>query len=213
MSLWILASLIIFGLTIKYSARSSRRKYEKDEADFWERERRSNFVRKKSLDNLDYIQVPLSRLPLDALPDTEKGRELRELFPTLATQNIVNFTGMTNTDLKLEYGTANITKLSEFDQNYTVLVRSLQQCAELLLEENRTSEAKAFLEYAVEIHTDLSHTYYSLAKLYHEEGDDAEIAHLMEVADALPISMHKVIVRTLHETYPEVPTPQSVDAQ
>ena len=35
-------------------------------------------------------------------------------------------------DLKLEYGTANINDLSQYDQNYTLLVRTLQKWAEAL---------------------------------------------------------------------------------
>ena len=52
------------------------------------------------------------------------------------------------------------------DQNYTVLVRTLQQWADLLLESGRTEDAETVLAYAVSIGTDVSHTYYALAKIY-----------------------------------------------
>ena len=58
---------------------------------------------------------------MDALPDNERAEEYRSLLTSLSTQPVVNLTGFTNTDLKLEYGTANITCLTEYDQNYTLL--------------------------------------------------------------------------------------------
>lgn len=210
MSLKFLASLIIFIVfvyTILIVARNTRRQKalaEKKEQEFWDREKRANSVRKKSLDGLDYVRIPLDKLPMDALPEDEKAREYKELLTYLSTQPIVNLTGFTNTDLKLEHGTANITPLSQYDQNYTALVRTLQQWAELLLNAALTEEAETVLAYAISIGTDVSHTYYALAKIYAGREEYDKIADLILRAEGLRSALRNSIVRTLQESYPQV---------
>ena len=209
MSLKFLASLIIFIVfvyTILIVARNTRRQKalaKKKEQEFWDREKRANSVRKKSLDGLDYVRIPLDKLPMDALPEDEKAREYKELLTYLSTQPIVNLTGFTNTDLKLEYGTANITPLSQYDQNYTALVRTLQQWAELLLNAALTEEAETVLAYAISIGTDVSHTYYALAKIYAGREEYDKIADLILRAEGLRSALRNSIVRTLQESYPQ----------
>ena len=213
MSLKFLASLIIFIVfvyTIIVVAQTTRRQRalaEKKEQEFWDREKRANSVRKKSLDGLDYVKIPLDKLPMDALPEDEKVREYKDLLIYLSTQPIVNLTGFTNTDLKLEYGTANITPLSQYDQNYTALVRTLQQWAELLLKADLITEAETVLAYAISIGTDVSHTYYALAKIYAARAEYEKIAGLIRQAETLRSALSKSIVRTLQESYPQACSP------
>ena len=107
-----------------------------------------------------------SETPTEAISE-----ECKEILRSLSTQKIVNLTGYTNTDLKLSYGTANITCLTEYDQNYTLLVSTLQKWAEALYRGGAKKECRQVLEYAVSIGTDVSHTYFLLADLYDEEGE------------------------------------------
>lgn len=213
MSLKFLASLIIFIVFVYFiiivaqATRRQRTLAEKKEQEFWAREREANSVRKKSLDGLDYVKIPLDKLPMDALPEDEKVREYKDLLTYLSTQPVVNFTGYTNTDLKLEYGTANITPLSQYDQNYTALVRTLQQWAELLLKAGLTKEAETVLSYAISIGTDVSHTYYALAKIYADREEYDKIADLIHQAEGLRSALRGSIVRTLQESYPQVCRP------
>lgn len=213
MSLKFLASLIIFIvfvytiIIVAWSSRRQRAIAEQKEQEFWDREKRANSVRKKSLDGLDYVKIPLDKLPMNMLPDNEKAREYEELITYLSTQPVVNLTGFTNTDLKLEYGTANITPLSQYDQNYTTLVRTLQQWAELLLKADLTAEAEIVLAYAISIGTDVSHTYYALAQIYASRAEYERIAGLIRRAETLRSALSKSIVRTLQESYPQACSP------
>lgn len=197
-----LSSLIVFCLVIAYTNRRHKRMIEKYEKDFWDREARANNTRKKSLANLNYISVPDYLLPTNFMPDNAETAELFETLRMLSEQKIVNLTGYTNTDLKLEYGTANITCLSEYDQNYTLLARSLQQLAEILYQNAYIKEARAVLEFAVSTDTDVSHSYYLLADIYDAEGESDKKAALIEKAASLRSTMKNVIVHTLQESGP-----------
>ncbi len=201
MNLLILASLIVFSLTLAYMLKRTKRKEEEAEQSFWERERQANSVRRKSLEHLNYITIPLETLPTSLLNDDPAVAECIELLQNLSARSIVNLTGYSNTDLKLEYGTANITALSEYDQNYTLLVRTLQKWADILLEKNYPQAAETVMEFAVQTNTDVSRTYYKLAELYAAEGKQDKIDNLITTAQALRSANKKAIVRTLQESY------------
>ena len=201
MNLPFLASFIIFILILsRIIARQNRRKKSLEQS-FWEREQQANSVRRKSLDNLDYVKIPFDSLPSDILKEDSTVAECLELLNTLASQPIVNLTGYSNTDLKLEYGTANITALSAYDQNYTLLVRTLQKWADILWDSGYQAEAVTIMEFAVTTHTDISRTYYKLAEYYASRNENEKIQALLETAKNLHSASQRVIVRTLQESY------------
>ena len=136
------ASFIVFIILVSYEIAKSRRTTAEKESSFWEKENRANSTRRKSLDDLNYIRVPLEDLPMDTMADDETVSECHQTMRHLAQSPIVNFTGISNTDLKLRYGAPNIELLMGYDQNYTTLVRTLQKWAEKLHEAGHTAPAK-----------------------------------------------------------------------
>lgn len=204
MNLAILASFIGLILIVSISLKKQARLNKKKEEDFWSRENRANSVRRKSLDGLNYIKIPLETFPTRLMNENPQVLECIDILETLSSQKIVNFTGWSNTDLKLEYGTANITVLTEYDQNYTVLVRTLQKWADLLLEAGCAGEAAGLMEFAVSIDTDISRTYYLLADYYASRGQYNDIDRLREKAKNLRSVNRDAIVAHLKDSYPDV---------
>lgn len=199
MKFYILASLIIFCMVINHNVRKSRRIQADEEKRFWDRERLANQTRRKSLDGLDYIKIPLDRLPMHLLEDDEKVSEYHRIIQELSGQPIVNLTGFSNTDLKLEYGTANITALTEYDQNYTFLVSTLQQWADVLYQAGQINAAREILEFAVNTRTDVSRTYDLLADIYIRDGQKDRLPALIHTAEELNSLNREVILRHLKE--------------
>ena len=157
---------------------------------------------KENLQNSDSI-APHS----DSNPEllTEEGiNSLLECMGTLkdlTDKKIVNLTGISNTDLKLEYGTANITVLTEYDQNYTILARSLNQWGSFLKKNGQITDAKKVLEFAIDTKSDISNTYYELAEIYAKDLDFSKIEELCDLAEKLPSANNNAIVRHLQESY------------
>jgi len=201
MKLYILASLIILGLVIRRASKKQKKEKETENRAFWEREHLANTVRRKSLDGLNYIKIPLESLPVEVMPEDTTVQECLHTLYSLANQSIVNLTGYSNTDLKLEYGTANLSLLSEYDQNYTLLVQTLQQWADVLYQGGYPTEARTVLEFSVSTHTDISRSYYLLAEIYASELEFSKIEQLCENAQSLRSANRKAIVRTLQEAY------------
>ena len=185
------ASFIILAIFFNISMRRVSRKIDQREADFWEKERESNNVRRKSLENLEYIHIPFNILPFDTAGDNESLQKAEEDLKALQFEKIVNFTGISNTDLKLEYGTANITALTQYDQNYTALVRALQNWGELLYNNGRFEDATNVLDFAVKTRSDISGTYRLLIDMYktklglNEEEIQKKIDGLIPIAKNL----------------------------
>ena len=201
MKLYILASVIIFCWVIHHAITRDNRIAHKVEKDFWERERRANETRKKPLDGLAYIQIPFQDLPLDLLPENAEVQDCIATIRGLSDTKIVNLTGYTNTDLKLEYGTANITPLSQYDQSYTLLVSTLQKWADLLWSEGYEAEAASIMEFSLSTHTDTSRTYYLLAQYDIKKGETEPLSRLPETAASLRSSNREQILRHLSEDY------------
>lgn len=198
----ILISLIVVVL-ISFNVRRQKKQLSQTESSFWDRERRANSVRRKSIDGLNYITIPLETFPTHILQENETVRECISTLEALTSQKIVNLTGFSNTDLKLEYGTANITPLSEYDQNYTILARTLQKWADILIETGYTEEATTLMEFAVSTGTDTSSTYYELAKYWASQGEGEQIRRLKGLAGALRSANGKIILRHLNKEYPD----------
>lgn len=199
----ILASVIIFCAVIHHTVKKNTRRQKDLEAAFWEREDRANSTRRKSLDGLNYITVPLAELPTEILPENETVQGYIRTLRDLENTTIVNLTGYTNTDLKLEYGAPNITLLTRYDQSYTLLASTLQLWADALLDAGCTAEAATVMEFAVSTETDVSRTYYRLAEYYRSSGRPEEITRLAETAQKLRSSSRNQILRHLKEFLPD----------
>lgn len=188
------ASFIIFGFLFSFSLKRRTKKEGKYIENFWERERLADSTRRKPLESLDYIAVPLNALPMDVLANLPEIEECHNKLRELSEKKIVNFVGYSNTELKLAYGAPNINLLSEYDQNFEDLITLLQEWASILLqnwgegaqacpEEERKQAAKAVLTYAVSIGSDITASYERLLKLYLEYGEQDKLPDLRKKAE------------------------------
>lgn len=197
------ASFVVIAIFFNISMRRVTRKEESREADFWKKEHDANNVRKKSLENLDYVSIPLDLLPFGTAGDNASLKEAEKNVLDLKDEKIVNLTGITNTDLKLEYGTANITELTKFDQNYTSLVCALQDWGKQLYELGRYEDASKVLEFAVKTKSDITATYRLLVDMYktklglNEEEIKRKIEGLIPIAKNLNSLSQKTILSIL----------------
>lgn len=190
------AILIILIVWIHYQkSRTDRSAKEASEA-FWEKERLANTTRKKDISTLDYITVPINTLPF---PETnqEEISDIQKHIYNLASVKIVNFTGISNTDLKLQYGAPNINILMEYDRNYLELVRSLYRYGKLLYDLELKAEATAILEYALSIKTDISANYTLLATIYKEKNEIDRINYVISCAEELTSMSKKALLSNL----------------
>ena len=199
MNFIIISSFLIFSIVFFFKLNQAKTEERKVNEEFWERENKANFTRKKPLDDLNYITIPESLLKMHPENSNEELDICISELNDLSESKIVNLTGYTNTDLKLEYGTANITILSDYDFHYTNLAILLQKLAEMLHESGNDLLAIETLEFAVSTNTDVSKSYYLLAQLYNEAHTPEKIASLIDSAQNIKTMQRDTIIKKLQE--------------
>lgn len=188
--------LIIFGIVGLLRARAVKRDQKKRD-DFFQKESEANSVKKRDISALPYI------VPDEALLNTDssdpKINELLSELKTFKDKKILNLTGISNTDLKLKYGTANITELSECDDNFTSYCKVLYSIGKAYNEIGDTVSARRFLEYAVGIRTDITDNYVLLANIYRDNNELNRIDDLINIAGTLNSLSKQTIILKLND--------------
>lgn len=154
--------------------------------------------------NAFIIETPVSdnaytRAPEYSAPLSDELADVEFEICKLADCRILNLTGISNTELRLAYGTANLEPLTAYDQNFTVLIRALQKWGTLLASAGKKEDAVTVLSYAISIGSDIAGTYATLARLYKEQGDYSGIEELKNSAEALTTLMKPSILRDLEQ--------------
>ena len=175
-----LTIFIIFIIVLTYNIKKNDATQAKVQDEFWEKERKSNAVRKQDISKLEYITIPLEKIPHRLDTEVEKA------FFALSEKTMVNLTGISNTDLKLSYGTANLTLLSEYDTNFTEMVSLLPEYTNQLLEAGEEDTARMLLEFGVDCKADSSKIYSQLASIYRAHNELDKLEYLRLASEDLP---------------------------
>lgn len=197
MKMPVLTSVILFIIVLFYFIKKSSREADNALENFRKRESEADNTRKKPLNDLNYITIPDEIFRMNRDSDDNDCQSAVKVFDSLKDQKIVNLTGISNTDLKLAYGAPNLPILAQYDQNYTVLARSLDRYASFLTKSGNTDDAVKVLEFAVETGSDISSTYKQLVALYQSNGIKDKIPSLKEKASSLNSVMSPSILRYL----------------
>ena len=204
------SSFIVFGIILTLRIRKQKQLDHETLESFHQKEREANQVRKKDISQLDYISIPNELFLFHSNSynfDPQQLETLDDLHSTLLhlkEKPILNLNGISNTELKLHYGTANITSLSDYDQNYILLANTLQNYATLFYKNGFYEEAKTILEFAITTKIDTTLCYEQLATIYLLENNSSGITHLFDVANTLPSFKQTIIVRKLKELCPYI---------
>ncbi len=189
---------IIFVVVFTIMLRRLSSRDQKIQDEFWDRELRSNTVRKKDISSLSYITIPLDTFPIGKYEDEELS-DCETDLRGLADRQILNLNGASNTDLKLTYGVPNFQFLSECDENFAVLARTLVRYGNRLFALGHAQEAETVLAFGVACHSDIVSNYTLLADIYRALGKDDKLDSLIASANTLDSSRKDAILKKLAE--------------
>ncbi|MCR5824617.1 MAG: hypothetical protein K6G60_09340 [Lachnospiraceae bacterium] len=145
-----LAVTLILVVLVNLASSKNKRDRESSLNAFWDREMKANTTRKKDISNIDFITIPdFLSSPTGSV--SEEIQDIEARISELKEKKMVNFSGKTNTDLKLEYGAANFPLLSEWDSNYIKLVQLMQKYILALRKEGYDEKASQIVTFAREI--------------------------------------------------------------
>lgn len=192
-----LTIFLIFLIVLNIAKHSTEKKEHESKDLFWQRENASNAAPKKDISSLNYIYFSLADLP--APTSDPQLLEEYEKLRLLSDATILNLTGYSNTDLKLNYGASNLSALIKYDQNFTQLCQLLNRIGDSFYQLSLYSEAIQILEFAVACQSDISGTYRLLAQLYAARNQQYRISDLIARAQNLNSLSREIIIRHLEE--------------
>lgn len=172
------ASIIIFAL-LAYLRNKSTQNQDEVERKFWEREQAANNTRRQDISKLNYITIPLEDFPLGLNTTSEKA------LIALSEHRILNLEGATNTQLKLQYGAANLEELSQYETNFILMQQTIDTYASDLEGVGRIEDAIQVLEFAISNGADIHGLFLHLASLYQQNNQQSKIKGLIEAAEKL----------------------------
>ncbi|MCR5526567.1 MAG: hypothetical protein K6F39_04205 [Lachnospiraceae bacterium] len=182
MKFYALTSILLFGFIINRAIRRTN-KHENDiMQEFLDREEEANNTPLKSTDDLQPITIGDS-LPINIPLKDPSGASLQKTLNSLKSREIINLTYLSNTEVKLTYGTANMERLGNADANYIVMQRSLKKLYALYDAEGYTDEAIALREFELNTGgTDLE-AYKYLKEHYFKQNDINSMMTLLKNAE------------------------------
>ncbi len=179
--------------------RKRHTKIQKDTTDsFWETERRANQTRRRDISGLSYITIPLDKFPI-GIHENDTIKECEALLAELSQKKILNLGAQTNTELKLSYGIANLNALTEYEQNFDTLCKTLITYASALMEIGEKKDAENVLEYGIRIGSDSSRNFLLLADIYQDGHRREDMERLIAAAEKLDSLMKPSILEKLHQ--------------
>lgn len=193
-----LGLFIFFIFLVAYFRKKGTREQESAELAFWDRENEANHTRRKDISNLSYITIPLEDFTMN-ICDNPEIKTYEQTLTELSEKKILNLSNQTNTDLKLQYGPANLDALSQYDQNFATLCTTLVSYAECLLALDYRREAQVVLEFGISCGSDHSKNYRLLADLYEEQHAKDALTNLLATAQELNSPMKRSIVSYIEE--------------
>lgn len=191
---------IVFVIWLRVKMRKSNSAISESNNAFWEREAKANFARSRDISELNYIVVTEKDLPFSASLSTltdEREADLEQQVLDSSKRKMINLSNYTNTDLKEQYGIANLEELSNCDQNYLIFIRNLANWGTFLYEKEEYPRAKQIMEYSLSIDSDISSVYVTLGHIYAREGNPSKIDELIFTVEQSDFSLKSSILKQL----------------
>lgn len=196
--IWTLIAIFIFRHHMK---KSSKKQNDVSKA-FWAKEASSLVVRKKDLTQVDYVYPNLTEEDLKGEAWLEaQGQKSLYRYETqiagLLKQPMMNFQSMSNTDLRLTFGTANLTIIRENEERWNSYLKALYQMGSKLLASGETVYSIKLLEEGIAMGTDNRQHFLTLGRYYKDSGDTDAYHQLLATAQSLESLTKNALVRDL----------------
>lgn len=193
---------IIFIVIYNYKINKVANEIDKVNKDFIERERKARFTRKKPLDNIKFIEPNpniLLTISQDAIDEDLYNQIilLKKDYEKVSSLKMASFRNKNNTDLKFQYGAANLNTLITFESTYNNLLSIIIKLANLLIEANKEKEAILLLEEGVRIESDFESNYTLLIDLYKKNNETLKLISLKEIISIPHLNLNPKLIKNI----------------
>lgn len=195
--------LFLIGIFIfQHHLRKNMKIEDKTKDEFWRKEQSSLVVRKKEIAPEDYIIPDISELSFQLPEDMEPGDELQlkqliKRIKDLSTHDMMNFSNLSNTDLRIRFGTANQSIITNNEYTYNNFLKALASYAHLINEYKHPEESIIALKQCISLGSDYSDHFVYLGQLYLDLHMPNDFSDLKTIANSLETSNKKGILEKL----------------
>lgn len=193
---------LTFVLIWVYHSHKGQKKYQAEKEAFWQQEEASLLVRKKEIPADLYFRPKINQLLfpcLDLSPDKmTKYNKLKDQIQASAPLPMVCFSDLSNAEIRLQFGTANQTFISQAEENYWAFLGFLYEYA-LFMAASHPDQAVLALEEAIRLKSDISHHFILLADLYAGRSNVSALENLLVLAQSLKSSSKSKILDHIHQ--------------
>ena len=194
-----IVSILVINLFSYIHKSKNNKSMEQIRDDFWTKERKANLTSRKSISDIDYIQIPIDDLPIVEQTNDSELAYIQSKIIKLSKEPIANFTGYSNTDLKLKYGVGNINHIIECDTNFTAFATLMYEWGLYYYNQNQNQKAQQILEVAINQRSDVSKSFTLLAEIYIDSDQADKIDTLIQIAQTLDTMVKNKIINSLKE--------------
>lgn len=199
-SFFIIFVILIF--IFQHHLRKNIKAENKSKDEFWQKEQSSLVVRKKEFTQDDYIVPKIDELSLAVPPNMEAGDELQlkqliKRIKDLSSLDMMNFSQLTNTEIRLKFGTANQSIVTNNEYTYNNYLKTLASYAYLMNEYSNKTESIIALEQCISLGSDYSEHFHYLAKLYLEDHSTDKYKQLIDKVNKMTTLNKKGILEKL----------------
>jgi tetratricopeptide (TPR) repeat protein len=110
---------------------------------------------------------------------------------------MMNFSNLSNTEVRLKFGTANQSIITTNEYNYNNYLRTLSEYAGIMADNNNVPEAINAYEQCIALKSDYSNHFIELGKLYKTQNMSTQLKELFEKAELLESLNKKGILEKL----------------
>ena len=171
----------IVWLQISFVA-GKKKSSSKKIAEILNEESEANFARRRPLPEDFYFAPDISDLDIKDYADTKSkvaARQARVL--KLAKAKMIRLPqSMTNKEIKMNYGAANLETVTNGEEIYQAFLEALQNWANALSDIGDDDNAKKVFEKAIDLGCDVSRCFIALAGLYSKDKDKSSIDKLIK---------------------------------
>ena len=194
-----IVSILVINLFLYMRNSKTNKSMEQIRNDFWTKERKANLTTRKTISDIDYIKIPINDLPIVAQTNDSELAYIQSKIIKLSKEPIANFTGYSNTDLKLKYGVGNINHIIECDTNFTAFATLMYEWGLYYYNQKQYQKAQQILEIAINQKSDVSKSFTLLAEIYIDSGQSDKIDTLIQIAQTLDTMVKNKIIESLKE--------------
>ncbi len=193
---------VIFVVLFQYHLRKNMRQENINREQFWNNEEKSLSTRRKEFNDDDYIKPNLSKLSFPTVPSLNPGqtlhyKQVKNRLQELSSMDLMNFSNLTNTELRIRFGTANQTVITQNEANYNNFLKSLADYGHLMIEFEEINEAIVAFEECIRLGSDYSDHFLTLAQLYLQKKQRYKLTDLIEKAESLDSLNRSIILKKL----------------